>query len=474
MESSAKSTTPSLSAEDFLRTILRSGLLDREALQSHLGQLAPEQRVDPSAIADHLIKNGRLTPFQARRLLRGSSKGLLFGNYEILAAIGRGGMSVVYLARDRRSGQLIALKVLPPEKARNEGRMLARFQREMELCQKVSHSHIAWTYEVGVLDGIYFIAMEYIPGHSLHRLVVKDGPLSASRAAHLLGEVAQGLDHAHQQGLIHRDMKPANIMVTPSNHAKVLDLGFALMEGEVGDVEVVGGQGYVVGTMDYIAPEQVDDPTKVDARTDVYALGCTLYFALCGQPPFPGGTSREKMKRHRREKPRSLLEINPGIPPEMARVVLKMMAKKPENRFESADAVSVALTPWASNEQFSKQDVLGDLTLEHVMSQQSTESKEAEEADRELFQSTEEKEGSDQFPTPPPEIYPAKKRSRKAVRPVVIEEQEPLPSGEVLDLSQVLERVPYRRSFWERPEVFLGLGALGILLILLLLSLILS
>src|SRR5262249_53251574 len=199
----------------------------------------------------------------------------------------RGGMGTVYLARDSRTHMLLALKILPPKKAREGERMIARFQREMELCQRVAHPHLTRTYSVGVHQDVYYIAMEFIPGQSLYRLVMEHGPLATPRAARLFAEVADGLHYAHQQGLIHRDLKPSNIMITPNDHAKVLDLGLALIEGEVvTDHTVIGGQGYLVGTMDYIAPEQADDPTKVDARADIYGLGCTLYFALTGRPPF--------------------------------------------------------------------------------------------------------------------------------------------------------------------------------------------
>src|SRR5205085_8079694 len=216
--------------------------------------------------------------------------------------IGRGGMGAVYLAVDYRTGQHVAIKVLPPKRARAEERYLVRFQREMEMSQKVSHPHIAQTHEVGVSQGVYFIAMEYIPGMSLYRLVTTQGTLPVARAAHLFAEVASALEHAHGLGLIHRDLKPSYIMVTPNDHAKVLDLGLAIMEGEVSeDVEVIGGRGYMLGSVDYMAPEQTLDSTQVDGRSDLYAIGCILYFALTGKPPFPGGKTMDKVIAHRHQ-----------------------------------------------------------------------------------------------------------------------------------------------------------------------------
>src|SRR5262245_36203490 len=212
--------------DNFLQTVLRSGLLDREQLTTAVRDLG---RPDAEAVGDHLVKSGQLTRFQVDKMLRGMAFGLVLGPYHVLAPIGRGGTSTVYLARDTRSELLVALKVLPPHRAREEERVLARFRREMELCQRVAHPHIAWTYEVGVHRGVYFIAMEYIPGRNLFRLVVDEGPLAVPRAARLFAEVASALDHAHNQGLIHRDLKPSNILVTPHDHTRLLDLGLSLM-----------------------------------------------------------------------------------------------------------------------------------------------------------------------------------------------------------------------------------------------------
>src|SRR4051812_49245151 len=194
--------------DEFLKTVIRSGLLDREQLQAALRGVPREQRDNSQALADHLVQAGKLTRFQARKLLQGTALGLVLGPFQVLAPIGKGGMGTVYLARDRRSEQLVALKVLPPRKAREEERLLARFRREMEMCQRVAHPHLAWTCEVGVCQGVYYIAMEYIPGRSLYRVVAQDGPLPVPRAARLFAEVASALDHAHNQGLVHRDLKP--------------------------------------------------------------------------------------------------------------------------------------------------------------------------------------------------------------------------------------------------------------------------
>lgn len=352
------------SVEGFVKTVLKSGLLDPAQLSEALRDVPREHRRDPRALADHLVRKGKLSRFQASRILRGSGKGLLLGHFQVLSPIGRGGMSTVYLGRDERSGELVALKLLPPSRWRNEERLLARFQREMDLSRRVAHPHLAWTFESGICQNVYYLAMEYIPGKNLSRVVAEGGPLPTPRAARLMAEVAAGLEHAHNQGLIHRDLKPSNIMVTPNDHAKVLDLGLALVQGEQAEKTVIGGHGYIVGTMDYIAPEQSTDSARAHRRSDIYSLGCTLYFTLTGQPPFPGGSSRDKARRHRTEKPTPLRDLAPSTPPGFAALIERMLAKDPEERPPSAAAVAEELRLWATGEPVMPLDDPQDASFE--------------------------------------------------------------------------------------------------------------
>ena len=353
--------------DDFLRKVLRSRLLDREQLQTTLRTLPDEHRGDVPAVSDHLVSKGKLTRFQAHKLQQGITVGLVLGSYEILVPLGRGGMGTVYLALDTRTRQHVALKILPPKIARKKERLLARFQREMELSQKVQHPHLARTLEAGTFQNIHYIAMEYIPGQTLYRLVASQGPVSVTRAAHLFAEVASALAQAHRQGVIHRDIKPSNIMVTPHDHAKVLDLGLAFTEGEeVEDVEVVGGRGYIVGSIDYMAPEQTRDPTNIDARADLYALGCCLYFALTGKPPFPDGTVHGRVKAHRHEEPAPIREKNPQVPEAFAAFVHRLLAKAPAERFASAGEVEAFLSSWRGG-PVQPLDLPGDEAFQHAV-----------------------------------------------------------------------------------------------------------
>lgn len=344
---------PNPALDQFLRALRKSGLLTYARIDELVQAAPPADARDPDRLGEFMVGQGVLTHFQAAKLKQGTYQGLVLGPYQILSPLGKGGMGTVYLARDSRRPEgrkaLVALKVLPPKRAREEDRTLARFLREMDLAQRVGHPNLTRTFEAGDIGGVHYIAMEYIRGLSLSRLVGEHGPVGVARAARLFAEVADGLGHAHEKGLIHRDLKPANIMVTPRGHAKVLDLGLALAVGEElpEDKSIVGGQGYVVGTMDYIAPEQVYDSTQVDARSDLYALGCSLYFALTGQPPFPGGTSVQKMKRHRSEYAEPISDLNPTVPAEFSRVVARLMEKDPRRRYQTAAAARDALRPWA-------------------------------------------------------------------------------------------------------------------------------
>jgi serine/threonine protein kinase len=328
----------------FLRAILLSKLLDREQLRAAAYETVPEVRADPDALADYLVRTGRLSRYQSLQLLSGRWKGLFVGPYQVLGLIGKGGTGKVYLARDQRAGGLVALKVLPPHRVKARERLLARFRREMDICRRVAHPDLARIYETGADRSTHYIAMEYFPGRSLKQLVETDGPLAPERASRLMAEVADVLDHIHRQRLIHRDLKPANVHITPEDRAKLLDLGLALFLGEERiDLDILGGPGKVVGTMDYIAPEQTTDAAGVDERSDIYSLACTLYFALTGRPPFPGGTNKDKIRCHRNEMSVPLSQLRPSLPYGMSELVARMMSKNPADRPASAGIAAAEL-----------------------------------------------------------------------------------------------------------------------------------
>jgi serine/threonine protein kinase len=343
------SAKPSL--DIFIKNLVRSGLMDRTQVDDALRALPPADQGSSEALANHLVRIGKITRFQAQKIMNGAVVGLVLGPFQVLAPLGKGGMGNVYLSRDSRNRNLVALKVLPPKRAKEEDRLRLRFQREMSLSRMLDHPRLAHSYDAGVCHTVHYIAMEFIPGQSMFKMVSSSGPLPVARAARLFAEVTEGLEHAHSQGLIHRDLKPSNIIVTPNDHAKVLDMGLAIIQGEVAnDRTIVGGQGYVVGTMDYLAPEQAEDAFNVDGRADIYSMGCSLYYVLTGRPPFPGGNALQKIMRHYTEEPMPVEQVNPKIPREFGVIVRKMMAKKVAERYATMAAVRKDLLPWAKGE----------------------------------------------------------------------------------------------------------------------------
>lgn len=310
----------------------------------------------PAEWAQELVEEGYLTEFQASKLLRGQWHGLVLGRYTILAPLGRGGMGIVYLAREhgpletRYERPLIALKILPPRKADHDPHARMRFLREMDVGAQVPHHpHIARVLEAGQANQVHFIAMEFVPGETLRTVVLSEGKLAVPLATRILAEVAEGLHAAHESGMVHRDMKPSNIMVNMQGQVKLLDFGLALRldEPTPDDPVILGGPGYALGTMDYMAPEQARNALAVTPASDQYSLGCTLYFALAGCPPFPGGSQSQKIRWHRSEQVPNLRQFNPAVPDELHAVILKLLAKTPEARFSDCRVVAQHLRQWA-------------------------------------------------------------------------------------------------------------------------------
>jgi serine/threonine protein kinase len=341
--------TPVPPVADFLRNLARSCLLDPGRIGRLLADAPPACLQRPDAFADYLVEGGELTRFQADKLLRGQWQGLVLGPYRLLCPLGRGGMGSVYLARSG-GGPLVALKVLPPKRATDAPRMLIRFKREIDIGLRLPpHPHLTRTLDAGVCSGVHYLAMEYVPGRTVKQLVAESGPLPIGRAARVFSDVADGLHAAHTAGFIHRDLKPANVIVTPNGRARLLDFGFALVRGEPvpTDPTVLGGPGYAVGTMDYLAPEQAEDPLGVGPSADIYSLGCSLYFAVAGCPPFPGGTPHDKIRWQRTADAPPVSQINPAVPSEFEQYIERLMAKDPADRPQSAAEVVEHLAAWA-------------------------------------------------------------------------------------------------------------------------------
>jgi serine/threonine protein kinase len=339
--------------DDFVANVAKSGLMAPHDLAHWRAQIDPRPDSDSDLrLARYLVRQGALTAYQARKVLSGATRGFFLGGYRILRPLGEGGMGKVFLAARQSDGHQVAIKVLPPKRALQEEQSLRRFQREMDLSRRVRHPNLALTLEVGCDDDIYFMVMEYIPGASLYELVKgpRGGPLRVPDAARFLLKVLDGLAAAHAAGLIHRDLKPGNIMVTPEGEAKMLDLGLArALEGD--DQQPLTRPDAVVGTLDYASPEQLGNAAAADRRSDLYSIGCTLYFMLAGRPPFEGGDVVNKIFKHRMEEPQPLEQVARGVPSAFAAIVRKLMAKDPADRYQSCAELRADLARWTNPER---------------------------------------------------------------------------------------------------------------------------
>ena len=267
--------------------------------------------------------------------------------YRVVAALGAGGMGAVYRAEHRLMDRPVALKVIRGDLLGNAA-MVERFRREVKAAARLaSHPNIVAAYDAEQAGETHMLVMEFIEGTDLARLVDRRGPLPIGEACEYARQAALGLQHAFEDGMVHRDIKPQNLMRTTRGQIKILDFGLARFASEVATQAGLTAEGMVLGSADYIAPEQIDDPHTADIRADIYSLGCTLYFLLAGQPPFPDGNLIQKLLAHREKTPRPLDEIRPDVPPELARVVERMMAKSPSLRPSTPAEVVLALAPFA-------------------------------------------------------------------------------------------------------------------------------
>jgi eukaryotic-like serine/threonine-protein kinase len=334
-----------LHLEDFAANVVKSGLVPTAILDQARAGLPPVAAGEAAVqLARRLIQDKRLTAFQAKKLLSGKTNGFFLGGYRLLKPLGEGGMGKVYLAQSE-AGERVAVKVLPPRKALEDANALLRFRREMDLSRRCAHPNIARTLSVGSEGDIHFMVMEYIPGESLFDMVkgARAGPLRVTDAARLFLKLTDGLDAAHKAGLIHRDIKPSNVMITPDSEVKLLDLGLARA---LDDEKGITRANTVLGTLDYASPEQLGDASKADRRSDLYSVGCTLYFAVSGRAPFEGGDMINKIFKQRMEDPPPLESVARGVPSAFAAVVRKLMNKKPDERYQECVELRADLARW--------------------------------------------------------------------------------------------------------------------------------
>ncbi len=312
---------PITSAADLVQALSELHLLDQDQLDK-INATIQGRSVDARTLARELLKQSLLTTFQINRLFQGRGKELVLGPYLLLEPLGEGGMGQVFKARHQLMNRTVALKVIRNDRLAHPD-AVQRFYREIRLVAQLDHPHLVRAHDAAQVGTTHFLVMEFAEGSDLQQLVKKSGPLPVGQACTYIRQAALGLQHVAEHGMVHRDVKPSNIQATAEGWLiKILDLGLARLQTADG---IEGGRNdltqtcSVMGTPDYIAPEQIADPRSVDIRADIYSLGCTFYFLLAGQPPFPNVAWEEKLVNHRKAEPQPIEQLRPEVAPALRR-----------------------------------------------------------------------------------------------------------------------------------------------------------
>ena len=334
--------------EQFVQSLSDSGLMTADEVQAFLDTLSPDERPGSAEdLAKLLYRQKKLTKFQAQAIYQGKTKGLVVGNYVVLDKIGSGGMGHVYKAEHKRMKRVVALKVLPSAVTKSK-EAIQRFQREAEAAAKLVHPNVVTAFDADEADGVHFLVMQYVEGSDLSILVRQRGTLTVTKALDHLVQAAKGLEYAHSQGVIHRDIKPSNLLLSSEGTVKILDMGLARLEQEVGldksaEAAALTQIGQVMGTIDFMPPEQAMDTRNADQRADIYSLGCTLFYLLNGRAVYGGDTLAKKILAHREAPIPSLCQLRPEVPEKLDAVFQKMVAKRVDERYGSMSEVLAEL-----------------------------------------------------------------------------------------------------------------------------------
>lgn len=332
-----------LGRDEFIANLTEAKLLPED----DLARLVADESADVMKMADDLLAAGLLTAYQLDALTGGRVSDLKLGNYDLLAKLGAGGMGTVFKARHRRMKREVAIKVLAAHLCSDSG-FVQRFQREVETVARLGHPNVVMAYDADEAEMGHFLVMEFVNGRDLASEVEKAGTLSIPRAVDYTVQAARGLAYAHTQGIVHRDVKPHNLLLDQTGTVKLTDLGLARLNTAAtagkGGLTQAGG---ILGTVDYMAPEQAVDSAAIDARADIYGLGCTLYFLLAGTPPYTGQTLVSVLLKHRDAAVPLLRRVRPDVPAELEAVCARMMAKGVADRYQTMSEVIAALEPFA-------------------------------------------------------------------------------------------------------------------------------
>jgi serine/threonine-protein kinase len=342
-----------LTAKQFLNLVRRSNLVDEARLQQVLdecqrkcGGRLPD---DAQRLADALIDAGHLTAWHVDKLKEGKHKGFFLGQYRLLDYLNRGGMSSVYLAEHIHMHRRAAIKVLPKSRVADSS-FLGRFYIEAKAAAALDHPNIVRAYDINHEGKTHYFVMEYVEGTDLQRLIRERGePLDYETAAHYVAQAARGLQHAHDAGWVHRDIKPGNLLVDSRQVIKILDMGLARFDNqETGSLTLAHDEN-VLGTADYLAPEQAINSHTVDSRADIYSLGCTLYFLLVGHAPFPDGPLAQRIAKHQSAEPEAIRTFRPDCSVLLANICVRAMRKQPQDRYQTAAELATELEGWLAD-----------------------------------------------------------------------------------------------------------------------------
>jgi serine/threonine protein kinase len=344
-------------ATPLIELIRKSGLIEPPKLEEYLQSIASELTGDSVHDAELFVRDGLLTRFQTKLLLQGKHRGFILHNkYKLLDLLGAGGMGKVFLCEHIMLKRLVAVKVLAAERMSDRS-VVDRFYREARAVAALDHPNIVRLYDVQPDDKMPLMVIEYVDGQNLKTLVETSGPLDPSRAAHCIAQAAMGLQHAHENGLIHRDIKPANLLLDRNGVIKILDMGLARFQYDKNDQLTANyNDKSVMGTADYIAPEQAMNLSQADIRADIYSLGGTFYFLLTGQPPFGGNSVAQKLLAHQVKPVPSLRMVRADVPAELDAIFQRMMAKSPNDRFQQPIEVAVAMSQFARQGGYTIQE----------------------------------------------------------------------------------------------------------------------
>ena len=353
-----------ITPEQFVGHLLDLGVVSTSSAETCLAVLDDPAREDLRQTIGQFVKAGLITRYQTAKILKGQGEDLVLGNYLLLNPIGRGGMGVVYRAKHRWMDRIVALKIL--KQRSNDEKALRRFQREIQAAAKLSHPNIVTAFDADESHGRLYLAMEYVPGEDLVTLIKQHGPFPMAKAISCVIQAAKGLHYAHQQRLVHRDIKPSNLLLDYEGNLKILDMGLARIDSSttktdtltVEDPSGLTNPNQLLGTVDFMSPEQADESNSANEQSDIYSLGCTLFYLLTGKAPFHRSTLINTLMAHRLEPIPKIRDYDSDIPAELQSVFESMVAKIPAERCKTAADVVKALTPFDDDTDFEVDESL--------------------------------------------------------------------------------------------------------------------